>query len=98
MKFLTIIFIMGTCFSIAGCGSLAHIVQSSYMTQPGNRSFDQGIADLSPNSFRVYHNNPYTVHLEIEETDSQEEMQPLNGDGGASLNAYAACLTLKVIF
>ncbi|GEM_PF-2186897 len=98
MKFLIIMLIMGTCLSITGCGSLAHIVQGSYITQPGNGTFDQGITDLSPSSIRVYHNNPYTVHLEIEETDSQEEMQPLNGDGGASLNAYAACLTLKVIF
>lgn len=98
MKFLIIIFIMGACLSMTGCGSLAHIVQTSYITQPGNGSFDPGTADLQPGSFRVYHNNPYTVHLEIEETDSQEEMQPFNGDGGASLNAYAACLTLKVIF
>jgi hypothetical protein len=83
---------------MTGCGSLAHIVHNNFLTASDDRS----AGDMTPGdrsgTIRVYNNNPYTVHLEIEETDSQREMEPINGDGGASLNAYAACLTLKVIF
>ena len=52
----------------------------------------------SSKSFAVFNNNPYALHLEFEEADLESYQTPVNGDGGASLNAYAACLTLKVMF
>ena len=98
MKSLCLILFVAICFSTMGCGTLAHIVQTNMITNPGGGLFEDPTADHLPGSFQVYSSDPYTVHLEIEDFDSNEELEPLNGDGGASLNAYAACLTLKVIF
>ena len=98
MKSLVLITIIAMCFIMTGCGSLAHIVQKNFRMEPDSRSGGDITPGHQPGTIRVYNNNPYTVHLEIEETDTQREMEPLNGDGGASLNAYAACLTLKVMF
>jgi len=82
-----------------GCSTVAHIVHDSRFVAPaGDHWIEEAGADNRTGSFRFYNSNPYALHLEIEETDSQGELEPLNGDGGASLNAYAACLTLKVIF
>lgn len=98
MKLFAIFILALFCFSAAGCGSLAHILQPDYAEQL-DRAWSQGAhTDHQAGSFRVYNAEPYTVHLEIEETEPQEGLEHLNGDGGASLNAYAACLTLKVIF
>jgi len=98
MKYTTIIMIVAICFLTTGCGTLAHIVQNNFVIQPDGRFTENLTPGHQAGIIQVYNNKPYTVHLEIEETDSHEEMEPLNGDGGASLNAYAACLTLKVIF
>lgn len=79
---------------MTGCHSLAPIMQMNT-----DSAWMQGVnLENHPEGFRIYKASSYTVHLKIEETDAQEGMEHLNGDGGASLNAYAACLTLKVIF
>lgn len=49
-------------------------------------------------SFEIFNNNPYAVNIGFEEPVSDPIRTPVSGDGGASLNAYAACLTLKVMF
>jgi hypothetical protein len=49
-------------------------------------------------SFEVFNRNPYALNIGFEEPVSDPMRTPVNGDGGASLNAYAACLTLKVMF
>jgi hypothetical protein len=99
MKCLSLFLLMILCTSMLGCSTVAHIMQQgAYGAHPDNDWVESTDADKHSGSFQVYNNSPYTLHLEIEETDSQGEMEPVNGDGGASLNAYAACLTLKVIF
>ncbi len=81
-----------------GCSSLAHIVETNFFDQPEIAKIENGSPSQQLGSLQVYDSTPYTVHLEFEERDSNEKLEQLNGDGGASLNAYAACLTLKVIF
>ena len=82
-----------------GCSSMAHIMQSNFRLQPSGSDWAEGSKSDNPvGSFSVYTNNPYALHLEIEDTDRSGKIEQFNGDGGASLNAYAACLTLKVIF
>ena len=99
MKFLAILSTIAICLSTAGCGTMAHLMHSSNYTAPSDDYWiDAAGKNSRSGSFQFYNSNPYALHLEIEETDSQGELEPLNGDGGASLNAYAACLTLKVIF
>jgi hypothetical protein len=83
---------------MTGCSTLAHFVKTNMILAPADDAFIDITADHQPGGFQVYDSNPYTIHLEIEEPDSTSESEPLYGDGGASLNAYAACLTLKVIF
>jgi hypothetical protein len=77
---------------------MAHIMQANFLTESSNDWTDGPVSHSHTGSFTVYTNNPYALHLEIDETDASEKIEQLNGDGGASLNAYAACLTLKVIF
>lgn len=99
MKFLAILTTIAICLSATGCSTMAHIMHSSNYAAPSDDHWiDCAGKNIRSGSFRVYNSNPYALHLEIEETDSQGEMELLYGDGGASLNAYAACLTLKVIF
>ena len=86
------------CFAMTGCSTMAHIMQNNFITQPDYGFSGNTTDEVQSVGFQVYNSNPYTVHLEIEESDPNQELDPLNGDGGASLNAYAACLTLKVIF
>jgi hypothetical protein len=82
---------------MTGCSTLTHVMETNFTVHPGNDLLNNA-ADHSLGSVQVYNSDPYTIHLEIEESDSHQELEPLNGDGGVSLNAYAACLTLKVIF
>ena len=56
------------------------------------------LTQKTSNSFQVFNNNPYALNIGFEEPVSDPMRTPVNGDGGASLNAYAACLTLKVMF
>lgn len=98
MKFLCSLIFVALCFSMTGCSTLVHIVKTNFIEQPGNDLSENATADNTLGSVQFYNSNPYTVHLEIEESDSSQELEPLNGDGGVSLNDYAACLTLKVIF
>ena len=98
MKSLCIIIFITVCFSMIGCSSLTQIVQTNFMAPPETTLSGNVIPSKQLGSLQVYDSNPYTVHLEIEERDTNEKLEQLNGDGGASLNAYAACLTLKVIF
>jgi hypothetical protein len=98
MKSVGLSILMIICFSTIGCSTLAQIVHPTYAEQLDS-AWMQGVdTDHNVGSFPVYNAEPYALHLEIEETDTQEGLEQLNGDGGASLNAYAACLTLKVIF
>lgn len=98
MKCLGIILLIIMMASMLGCSTMAHIMQDNFTTQPENEWVEQSGSDNYAGSFQVFARNPYALHLEIEDTDTLEDMERLNGDGGASLNAYAACLTLKVIF
>lgn len=98
MKFLCVLIFVAICFSMTGCSTLAHVMETNFTEQPGSDLLNNATADQPLGSVQVYNSNPYTIHLEIEESDSHQELEPLNGDGGVSLNAYAACLTLKVIF
>jgi len=50
------------------------------------------------NGLEVYQKAPFALQVGIEEAQPDSNANTINGDGGASLNAYAACLTLKVIF
>lgn len=98
MKLAMLLIILFFCLAATGCGGLAPNLRPTHAEQL-NSAWTQGAAgDRQASSFQVYRADPYAVHLEIEDTDSQEGLEHLNGDGGASLNAYAACLTLKVIF
>ena len=86
-----------------GCSSLGELVAldpTLYSQTRNNVSPSvQPLMDAnSSKSFTVFNNNPYALHLEFEEADLESYQTPVNGDGGASLNAYAACLTLKVMF
>lgn len=98
MKFLCALILIASCFSMTGCSTLSHIVRGNFAAQPDSDLYENSTANRQFGSVRVYNNNPYTIDLEIEESDSYHELEPHNGDGGVSLNAYAACLTLKVIF
>jgi hypothetical protein len=98
MKRVMLLILIAMCFVMTGCGTMAHIMQSTFITQPDHGVLGNTTDEVQSIGFRVYNSNPYAVHLEIEESDPNQELDPLNGDGGASLNAYAACLTLKVIF
>ena len=98
MKWLVIIGLITISASMLGCSSMAHIMQTNFRLQPSSDWTAGTKTDGHIGSFSVYTNNPYALHLEIEDTDTSGEIEQLNGDGGASLNAYAACLTLKVIF
>ncbi len=98
MKSLCVLICFTICLSMTGCSTLTHIVETHFTVQPGNDVFENATADQPLGRVQVYNNNPYTVHLEIEESDSHQGLEPFYGDGGVSLNAYAACLTLKVIF
>lgn len=98
MKCLLIVILIAMTASMLGCSSMAHIMQSSFRVEPSSDWSEEPNSDRHIGSFSVYRNNPYALHLEIEDTDTSGEIEQLNGDGGASLNAYAACLTLKVIF
>jgi hypothetical protein len=96
MRFTGIFILIASLLSLTGCSSLAHIMHMNG-SLPHDNTWTQDIQAASQSAgFLVFYTNPYTVHLEIEETFSQEGIEQLNGDGGA--NAYAACLTLKVIF
>jgi hypothetical protein len=98
MKCLLIIILIAIAASMLGCSSMAHIMQTNFRMQPSSDWGEEPNSDRHMGSFSVYTNNPYALHLEIEDTGTSGEIEQLNGDGGASLNAYAACLTLKVIF
>ena len=99
MKCLVIIMVITISALMLGCSSMAHIMQSNFSLQPSSNDWSEEFkTDSHLGSFSVYTNNPYALHIEIEDTDRSGEIEQLNGDGGASLNAYAACLTLKVIF
>jgi len=98
MKLVMLVILIAMCFVMTGCGTMAPIMQATFVTQPDHGVLGNTTDKVQSIGFQVYNSNPYAVHLEIEESDPNQELDPLNGDGGASLNAYAACLTLKVIF
>ncbi len=103
MKKLILIVMTIICLGSIGCSSLGELMT-------GNQALysDAGLDPLPPvhlnmdqnesKSFQVFNNNPYALHLEFDREDLNKNQTPVNGDGGASLNAYAACLTLKVMF
>ena len=98
-----IILATALCMSATGCGSLGGgiTIVPAYNT-------DVRYTDLSPDalqmvqsnsqSFHVFNSNPYTLSLDVEEMEPAFVQTPVHGDGGVSLNAYAACLKLKVMF
>jgi hypothetical protein len=91
------------CFCTIGCSSIGGLIAFD-QANPGVSGFEmrhqlssQFTQDDST-SFEVYNHTPYVLHLEFDEIESNSNGAPIRGDGGASLNAYAACLTLKVMF
>ncbi len=103
IKKAALIVMIAFCLGATGCSSLGELValdptlysQTRHDVSP---SIQPLMDTNSSKSFAVFNNNPYALHLEFEEADLQSYQTPVNGDGGASLNAYAACLTLKVMF
>ncbi len=103
MKNAILVTMICLCLGASGCSSLGELVilEPTLYRQTRNdvSSSIQPLMDQnSSKSFQVYNSNPYALHLEFEEADWEPYQTPVNGDGGASLNAYAACLTLKVMF
>ena len=103
MKTLNQIAIIIFIWSTIGCSSLGGWIPPIPVSQDVN-----GVVSLSPlhpelahntsKSFDVFNMNPYAINLEFDESGTDPMRIPARGDGGASLNAYAACLTLKVMF
>ncbi len=91
------------CMGATGCSSLGDFITMG----PANNTTHQN-ASLSPDALQTVHRNsktfyvfsskPYTLSLDVEEMEPDFLQTPDYGDGGVSLNAYAACLTLKVMF
>ena len=86
-----------------GCSSLGGMVPMgpSFYGANGVDPLPSLYPELTPKkskSFEVFNNNPYALNIGFEEPLSDPMRTPVSGDGGASLNAYAACLTLKVMF
>ncbi len=103
MKKPILIIMMTICLGCVGCSSLGEHIT----LEPATYSAAENDAPQPPYSqmeendsktFRVFQSNPYTLNLEVERTDPDAYQIPVYGDGGVSLNAYAACLTLKVMF
>ena len=46
----------------------------------------------------IFNSRPYALSLDVEAMEQDALQTPVHGDGGVSLNAYAACLTMKVMF
>jgi hypothetical protein len=85
--------------STIGCGSLpfrlaneteVSAYSTAYAVYPTQSPSSTGI--------EVYQKAPFALQVGIEDAQPEPNANKINGDGGASLNAYAACLTLKVIF
>ncbi len=103
MKNAILLMMITACFGASGCSSLGELVTPApaiySQAQNDASAYIQPLTDeISSKSFQVFNNNPYALHLEFAEADLEPYQTPVNGDGGASLNAYAACLTLKVMF
>ncbi len=98
-----IILALTLCMGATGCSSLGDLVSR----EPARCTAFRGEA-LSPDTMQtvqkssksvyVYNSNPYMLSLDVEEMEQDSFQTPVSGDGGVSLNAYAACLTLKVMF
>ncbi|MDJ0886058.1 MAG: hypothetical protein QNI89_02100 [Desulfobacterales bacterium] len=103
MKKRLLILAMTFCMGFTGCSSLG-----DFITVDPARYTEASHDALSPDalhtvhndskSFHVFNSNPYTLSLDVEHTEQDSLQSPIYGDGGVSLNAYAACLTLKVMF
>ena len=89
--------------SAIGCSSLGGWIPRGPVPYAAN-----GVEVLSPlhpelahkdrKSYEVLNHNPYAINIGFEDSGSDPMRIPARGDGGASLNAYATCLTLKVMF
>ncbi|MBL0715221.1 MAG: hypothetical protein JJV98_16150 [Desulfosarcina sp.] len=97
MKTLNFILITAVCLSTIGCSSLSGLIPMRPAALNESVYYSQ-LVQNNPTSFEIFNNNPYALRLEIEETAPDSNWIPVRGDGGASLNAYAACLRLKVMF
>ena len=103
MKTVNLIAIIFFSLTTIGCSSLGGLMPMG----PGFHGA-KGVDSLRPlhpelaqkgsPSFEVFNNDPYALNIGFEEPVSDPMRTPVNGDGGAPLNAYAACLTLKVMF
>jgi hypothetical protein len=103
MKIRILILMITICLGTFGCSSLGGLLALE-TTDPRENSMaaisspHAGFLQDDPQSFEVYNSAPYALHIEFEDIASHSNQTPIHGDGGASLNAYAACLTLKVMF
>jgi hypothetical protein len=91
------------CFCTIGCSSIGGLTAFDQAYSNGNgfemhHQLSSQFTQDDSTSFEVYNHSPYVLHLEFDEIESNSKGAPIRGDGGASLNAYAACLTLKVMF
>lgn len=103
MKITILILMVTICLSNAGCSALSGLIAFDPVRQFRERPETAlplygTIALDESQSFEVYQSAPYALHLEFLDALSQSDLATIYGDGGASLNAYAACLTLKVMF
>jgi hypothetical protein len=99
------IFILMTtlCFCTIGCSSIGGLIAFDQADSNGKgfevrHQLPSQFTQDDSTSFEVFNLSPYVLHLEFDEIASNSNQTPVRGDGGASLNAYAACLTLKVMF
>ncbi len=103
MKIRLLILAMTLCMSATGCSSFGEFVTR---VPAHNTSFRNPVlspdalqtAQSNSGSVNVFNSNTYTLSLDVEEIEPDLVQTPIHGDGGVSLNAYAACLTLKVMF
>ena len=99
------LFILATtlCMVATGCSSLGDLITMAPMRDTDVQSETLLPDALQANqnhskSLYVFNSSPYALSLDVEEMEQDALQTPVHGDGGVSLNAYAACLTMKVMF
>ena len=103
MKTLNRIAIILFSLTLIGCSSLGGLIPTnpaSYVAYgvDSQRPLHPALDQNKSKSFEVFNHHAYAVNIGFEKPATDPIRTPIRGDGGASLNAYAACLTLKVMF
>jgi hypothetical protein len=91
------ILIMGLA-ALYGCGTLNNLVVGSDRAHVSQAMPHPDESDTTTTLLEYPLNTLGRLNLGIESLDDRQTDLQLGGDDGATLNAYAACLTLKVSF